>query len=80
MVIWFLAYNKEIFCLILMKLHIRVQKTTSYKYSARNLGFGHVEVIRHNWAKSLPNMGVAAQRPPMGGWCPRPPQKFSHGS
>ena len=30
--IWFLAHNSVIFCPILMKFHIRVQKTTSYKY------------------------------------------------
>ena len=42
-----------------------------------NLGFEHVEVIWYNWAKIGPNMGVAA---PQGGWGPRPPQKFGHGS
>ena len=30
-VIWFLAHNSVIFCPILIKIHIRVQGTTSYK-------------------------------------------------
>ena len=32
------------------------------------MGFGYVEAIWHNSAKSGPNMGVAA---PVGGWGPR---------
>ena len=31
------------------------------------LGFGHVQVIWHNWAKNTPNMGIAAQQPGTGG-------------
>ena len=70
----FICYNSDISCPILMKLHIRVQETT------RNLGFGHVEVIWHNWAKKGPNMGVAVPRAAVGGWSPGPPQKFGHRS
>ena len=28
-------------------------------------------MLRHNWAKSRPNIGVAAPRAPVGGWGPR---------
>ena len=27
-----------------------------------------VTVILHNWAKNIPNMGVAAPQAPVGGW------------
>ena len=67
--IWFLAHNSATFC-------VQVQETTSCKLSTCNLGFGHVKVIWYNWAISGPNMGVAT----VGGWGPRPPQKFGHGS
>ena len=66
--IWFLAHKSAIFCPIWMKILIQVHGTKL------NLGFGHVEVIRHNWAKKGPNMGYD-------GWfCTvlRPPQKFDH--
>ena len=42
--------------------------------------FRHVDVIWHNWAKNGPTMGVVAQQAPVGGWGPRIPQKFGHGS
>ena len=44
------------------------------------LGFGHGEVIWHNWAKNGPNMGVAVPRAPAGGWSPGPPLKLGHRS
>ena len=34
------------------------------------LGFGHVTVMLHNWAKNIPNMGVAAPQAPVGVWGP----------
>ena len=37
-------------------------------------------MIQHNWAKNLPNMDMAAPQELVGGWGPRPPQKFIHGS
>ena len=66
--IWFLFHNSAIFRIILMKLRIRVQETTSYKQSTQNVGFGYVEVIWHNWANKGSNIGVAVPRAPVGGW------------
>ena len=43
------------------------------------MGFGHVEVIWRNWAKSGQNIGVAAPRVLVEGWGPRASQKFGHG-
>ena len=34
------------------------------------MGFGHVEVFWHYWAKSGKNKDVAAPRTPVGGWGP----------
>ena len=37
-------------------------------------------MIGYNRAKNGPDMGIAAPRAPVGGWGPRPSEKFSHGS
>ena len=42
--------------------------------------FWYVPVIWHNWAKKGPNMGVTVPQALVGGWGPRPPQKFGHWS
>ena len=74
-----LVKEKPIVCLysvkspILMKLHIRVQETTSYKYSTHNFGLGYVPVIWHNWAKKGANMGMAVPQVLVGGWGSGPP-------
>ena len=41
----------------------------------QNMGFGHVTVILHNWAKNRPNMSVAAPQAPVGGWGSETPSK-----
>ena len=66
--LWVLPHNSANFCSFLMKLHIRVQETTSYKKSTQNVSFGYVPVIWHNWAKKGPNMVVALPRALVGGW------------
>ena len=48
--IWFLAHNSVIFCPILMKFHIRVQKTTSYKYGFRACS-GYLAKLGLIWTK-----------------------------
>ena len=45
------------------------QNENSYT-SILNRGFGNITVILHNWAKNIPNMGVAAPQAPVIGWGP----------
>ena len=65
--VWFLtySYNSAIFFYLEEILFTRPLRVEHQKYSF--------------WAKTGPNMRVAARRAPVGCWVPRPPQKLGHG-